>query len=79
MNMDMYIGTSQDYAIGAKVPSQSVVFYDMQLAREYAHAKAEERGALFGNVYRIAYEIDETKLFAERRPTRIEEHVAWSI
>ena len=77
--MDMYIGTSQDYAIGAKVPSQSVVFYDMQLAREYAHAKAEERGALFGNVYRIAYELDENQLFVERRPTHIEEHVAWSI
>jgi hypothetical protein len=38
-----------------------------------------EAMALFGNVYRIAYEIDENQLFAERRPTHIEEHVAWSI
>lgn len=75
----MYLGTSKDYAINAHVPSNSVVFYDLELAREYAQRKAEERGALFGNVYRIAYDIDENQLFVERRPTHIEEHVAWSI
>lgn len=75
----MYLGTSKDYAINARVPSNSVVFYDLELAREYAQRKAEERGALFGNVYRIAYDIDENQLFVERRPTHIEEHVAWSI
>ena len=77
--MDMYIGTSKDYAVGAPIPSSSVIFYDKELAREYAQLKAEERGALFGNVYRISYDIDDSKLFVERRPTHVEEHVAWSI
>ena len=77
--MNMYIGTSKDYAIGQKVKSTSVFFYNIDLAKEYAQKKAEENGALFGNVYRIAYDIEEGELFAERRPTHVEEHVAWSI
>lgn len=77
--MKMYIGTAKDYAIGQKVKTNSVVFYNIELAREYAQIKAEKAGALFGNVYRIAYDIDSTAMFIERRPTHVEEHVAWSI
>lgn len=75
----MYIGTAKDYAIGQKVKSTSVVFYSIELAKEYAQIKAEKAGALFGNVYRIAYDLDDNSLFVERRPTHVEEHVAWSI
>lgn len=77
--MDMYIGTAKDYAIGQRVKPASVVFYNIELAKEYAQMKAESQGALFGNVYRIAYDLDDSALFVERRPTHIEEHVAWSI
>lgn len=77
--MDIYIGTTRDYAIGQKVDSCSVVFYNIELAKEYAQLKCEERGVLFGNVYRVAYEIDTSELFPVRRPTHVEEHVAWSI
>jgi hypothetical protein len=74
-----YIGTEKEYKEGDLV-TEKVFYTDLELAKERAQWRAQEFGMLFGNVYEISHEVDETpEDFAVRFPHRVIAHVGYSI
>ena len=77
--MTTYIGTTKEYREGDAVEDK--LFYtDLALAKQGAQMRAERGDALFGMVYEISLEIDDTTSeTAMRVPKQIVKFVDWSI